>query len=178
MSLYMVSYSWKSEQVQNDMRRSDAIEINICQSLAMAFKNKLRFTAHGVIKITSEPTYYQSSKTNKCTAPLPKPFSGFTIADNRASVVRAMCRLTRCASFSARTCSCMTWGRKLFIFVVIPRRSLAEMQKFCNHLVSLCNSCEIRPGWQEKEHFCAEIKTPKWRLIDLDSLSCGAKRWG
>lgn len=55
----------------------------------------------------------------------------------------------------------MTLGRMLFIFVVILQRNLAEMQKFCNRLVSLCNSCEILPGGQEKEHFCAKMKTPK-----------------
>lgn len=68
---------WASTEWHEMFRSLDAIEINICQSLAMAFKNKLHFTLHGVIKITSQPTYYQSSKTNKCTAYLPRPFLRF-----------------------------------------------------------------------------------------------------
>lgn len=68
---------WASTEWHETFRSLDAIEINICQSLAMAFKNKLHFTLHSVIKITSQPTYYQSSKTNKCRAYLPRPFLRF-----------------------------------------------------------------------------------------------------
>lgn len=53
------------------------IEINTCQSLAKVFTNRLHFTSLRITKITSQPTYYQSSKPNKCTAPLPRSFLGF-----------------------------------------------------------------------------------------------------
>lgn len=157
--LYVASCSWKSKQEWNDV----GCPFLRChwnkyrQSLATASENNLRFTSLCVTKITSQPAQHQSPKQISMRQPC-QGLLGVTPAGSRAAW-----RDARQAANAHVSCSVLAWayfgttfGLMLSISVVIVKHNLAEMQKFCNHLVSLWNSCEILPGWQEENNFSVQ----------------------